>query len=99
MRNGNMTKPRKTQPRKRPRSPRALQRPDAIAFTVEGFQALGGPGKTKIYELGKAGVLTLYKDMLGRTLITGDSGREYLSNASPISHLMRNRDEAAAQKA
>ena len=46
-----MTKPHKSQPRKRPRAPRAMQRPDAIAFTVEGFQALGGPGKTKIYEL------------------------------------------------
>ena len=74
-----MTKPHKSQPRKRPRAPRAMQRPDAIAFTVEGFQALGGPGKTKIYELGKAGVLTLFKDAIGRTLINGDSGRAYLS--------------------
>jgi hypothetical protein len=74
-----MTRYRKKQIRKRPRSPRATQRPDALAFTVEGFQALGGPGKTKIYELGKAGVLKLYKDAIGRTLITGDSGREYLS--------------------
>jgi hypothetical protein len=89
-----MAKHRRTQPRKRP-SPRALQRPDALAFTIEGFQALGGPGKTSVYELGKAGKLKLYKDPIGRTLIDGDSGREYLSNGSPISRFMRNRDEPA----
>jgi hypothetical protein len=76
-----MAKPRKTQPRKRPRAPRGLQRPDALAFTIEGFQALGGPGKTKVYELGKAGVLALFKDQIGRTLIEGDSGRAYLSGS------------------
>jgi hypothetical protein len=75
------TKPHKAKPKKRgrPRSPRALQRPDAIAFTLPGFQALGGPGKTSIYELGKpGGPLKLFKDALGRTLITGDSARAYL---------------------
>jgi hypothetical protein len=70
-------KPPKTP--KRPRSPRATQRPDALAFTVEGFQATGGPGKTTIYDLAKKGVLVLFKDAVGRTLITGDSAREYLS--------------------
>jgi hypothetical protein len=74
-----MTKSNKSQKPKRPRSPRATQRPDALAFTVEGFQALGGPGKTKIYELGKAGVLKLYKDAIGRTLIDGDSARALLA--------------------
>jgi hypothetical protein len=85
--NGNMTTPTKShkvQPRKRPRSPRATQRPDALAFTVEGFQALGGPGKTSIYELAKAGRLTLFKDELGRTLIDGDSAREYLLSRNAL---------------
>ena len=57
-----------------------MQRPDAIAFTVKGFQALGGPGHSKTYELGNAGILKLYKDPIGRTLIDGDSAREYLRN-------------------
>jgi hypothetical protein len=68
----------KKQQRKRPRAPRATQRPDAVAFTVEGFQAIGGPGKTTVYALGKAGILKIYKDAIGRTLITGDSARAYL---------------------
>jgi hypothetical protein len=63
---------------KRPRSPSGLQQPNALAFTVKGFQALGGPGHTKVYELAKAGVLKIYKDAIGRTLIDGDSGREFL---------------------
>jgi hypothetical protein len=77
-----MTMPIKSRKRKRAARkrlrPRVTQRPDAIAFTIAGYQAIGGPGKTKIYELGKAGVLALYKDAIGRTLIDGDSGREYL---------------------
>jgi hypothetical protein len=71
------SKPKKKRNEKRTR-PRAPQRPDAIAFTIPGFQSMGGPGKTSVYELGKRGVLTLYKDVLGRTLITGDSARAYL---------------------
>ena len=54
------------------------QRPDAIAFTLRGYQLLGGPGKSKVYELGKAGALTLFKDKAGRTMITGKSGRALL---------------------
>jgi len=45
---------------------------------LAGYQALGGPGKTSVYELGKKGVLELFKDPLGRTLITGKSGRAFL---------------------
>jgi hypothetical protein len=69
------TKLRKRGPKPRPRVP--LQ-PDAIAFTIRGFQALGGPGKTKVYELGKAGVLKVFKDGAGRTMIEGNSGRALL---------------------
>jgi hypothetical protein len=72
--------------RKRGRPPRrhVVQSPDAFAFTLRNFQLLGGPGKTKVYELGKtldaAGkpVLELFKDAIGRTLITGKSARSYL---------------------
>jgi hypothetical protein len=58
--------------------PRAPQRPDAIAFTIAGFQALGGPGKTSIYALAKTGQLKLFKDVIGRTMIEGDSARALL---------------------
>jgi hypothetical protein len=71
--------PTKTVKKRGPKSrPRALQRPDALAFTIPGFQALGGPGRTSIYSLAKEGKLTLFKDPLGRTLISGESGRAYL---------------------
>jgi hypothetical protein len=60
--------------------PAAPQRPDAICFTIAGFQGVGGCGKTAIYELAKRGVLKLYKDPIGRTLIDGDSAREFLRN-------------------
>jgi hypothetical protein len=74
----------KTQPKKKrgPYKKRTRlfvpQRPDAIAFTIRGFQLLGGPGKSKVYELAKTGALTLFKDAAGRTMITGKSGRALL---------------------
>jgi hypothetical protein len=68
----------KSTPKRRRTRPSAPQRPDAIAFTIAGFQRMGGPGKTSVYQLGKAGVLKLYKDPIGRTLIDGDSARAYL---------------------
>ena len=63
----------------RRRRPRTLQQPNALAFTIPGFQALGGCGKTSVYHLAKKGVLQIFKDPLGRTLITGASARAYLS--------------------
>ena len=63
---------------KRPRAPRALQAPNAFAFTLAGFQSLGGPGKSSVYELAKACKLILFKDPIGRTLIDGNSARAYL---------------------
>jgi hypothetical protein len=68
----------KSNPKRKRTRPSAPQRPDAIAFTIAGFQSMGGPGKTSVYELGKTGKLKLYKDIIGRTLIDGDSAREYL---------------------
>jgi hypothetical protein len=68
----------KKQKRKYTTRPLTPQRPDAIAFTLRGFQALGGPGRTKIYELAKTGVLEVFKDAAGRTMVTGKSARALL---------------------
>jgi hypothetical protein len=43
---------------------------------------LGGPGKTKIYELANQGKLRLFKDGAGRTLVDGESGRALLRGNS-----------------
>lgn len=63
---------------KRTARPRVTQRPDALAFTIGGFQAIGGCGKTMVYELAKDGTLEVFKDPIGRTLITGKSARRFL---------------------
>lgn len=56
-------------------------RPDpsrgAFAFTIEDAQAMGGPGRTKIYELAKRGELKLIR-IAGRTMVDGDSLRALL---------------------
>jgi hypothetical protein len=57
---------------------RALPLPNAIAWTIPDYQALGGPGKTSIYQLGKSGALKLFVDGAGRTMVDGDSGRALL---------------------
>lgn len=62
---------------------RALPSPDAYAFTVHDSQAMGGPGKTKLYEIAKQlkaeGKTLLFKDAAGRTMVVGDMLRELLS--------------------
>ena len=58
---GNMTKQQKRAAAKRKRTgqrrqrQRALPLPNAIAWTIPDYQALGGPGKTTIYTKGKTG--------------------------------------------
>jgi hypothetical protein len=64
--------------RRKPREPRVLPSPNAFAFTISGVQAMGGPGRTSVYDLAKKGVFSLFKDELGRTLVTGDSVRKFL---------------------
>jgi hypothetical protein len=59
---------------------RALPSRDAIAFTISDYQALGGPGRTSIYNLAKAGKLKTFVDRFGRRMIDGDSGREMLTS-------------------
>ena len=71
------TKSKKRKPKTRQRQ-RALPAPHAFAYTVHDATAMGGPGKTKIYELGKTGVLELFKDAAGRRMVTGASLRALL---------------------
>ena len=77
-----MTKPKdqtqKHQPGQKRQRLRALPLPNAIAWTIPDYQALGGCGKTKIYEFGKTGKLKIFKDGTGRTMVDGDSGRALL---------------------
>ena len=55
----------------------------AHAFTIADAQAMGAPGRTKIYELAKCGKLRLLH-VYGRTLVCGDSLRELLGVAEPL---------------
>lgn len=50
---------------------------NAFAYTIEDAQKMGGPGKSKMYELAKNGRLKLIH-VDGRTLVGGDSLRALL---------------------
>jgi len=65
---GNSTKPRLA-----PHSPL----PNALAYSIRDVRRMGGPGKTSIYALAKAGKLTLIR-IGSRTLVDGDSLRALL---------------------
>ncbi len=56
---------------------RAAPSPHAHAFTISDAQAMGAPGRTKIYELAKQGQLKLLH-VAGRTLVDGASLRALL---------------------
>ena len=65
-------------PRKQPRKRlRAAATPMAHAFTIPDAQAMGAPGRTKIYELAKCGKLKLLH-VAGRTMVDGASLRALL---------------------
>ena len=51
--------------------------PNAFAFTIADAQAMGGPGRTKIYQMAKRGELKLI-DVAGRTMVDGASLRALL---------------------
>ena len=51
--------------------------PNALAYRIPESRLLGGPGKTRIYELAQEGKLRLVR-VGGRTLIDGDSLRALL---------------------
>jgi hypothetical protein len=57
---------------------RALPSPNVHAYTIPDAQAMGLPGRTKIYELINAGRLKVIK-LDHRTMVVGDSLRELLS--------------------
>jgi hypothetical protein len=63
-------------PRRRRRR-RAPPVPNAFAFTIADAQAMGAPGRTKIYALLGKGVLKRLR-IAGRTMIEGDSLRALL---------------------
>lgn len=50
---------------------------NAFAYTIEDAQAMGAPGKTKIYQLAESGRLELLH-VDGRTMINGNSLRALL---------------------
>ncbi len=51
--------------------------PNALAYRIPEARLMGGPGRTRIYELAHAGKLRLVR-VGGRTLIDGDSLRTLL---------------------
>ena len=59
---------------------RAAADPMAYAFTIPDGQAMGLPGRTKIYELFRDGKLKRIS-VAGRTMIDGDSLRRLLTTA------------------
>jgi hypothetical protein len=69
---------------------RALPSPNAISFTIRDFQALGGPGKTSLYEENKrrkekGEKPLLFKDAFNRRMVVGDVGRELLGITDEVS--------------
>ena len=55
--------------------------PDALAYRIKEAYFMGGPGRTKIYELAKKRHLKLVR-IYGRTLIEGDSLRKLLKHGN-----------------
>ena len=53
--------------------------PNALAYRVNEVPLMGGPGRTKTYELAAEGKLKIVR-VAGRTLIEGDSLRALLRN-------------------
>jgi hypothetical protein len=66
-----------TQSDQKPRHARPAPLPNALAYRVDEVPRMGGPGRTKLYELAKAGKLKLVR-VAGRTLVDGDSLRRLL---------------------
>lgn len=55
--------------------------PQAFAYSLEDARIMGGPGRTKIYDLAKRGKLKLIR-VAGRTKVDGDSLRALLGVAA-----------------
>ena len=66
-----------TQSDQKPRHARPAPLPNALAYRVDEVPRVGGPARTKVYELAKAGKLKLIR--IGRrTVVDGDSLRTLL---------------------
>jgi hypothetical protein len=55
--------------------------PNAFAYRVNEVQLMGGPCRTKVYELAKKGDLKLIR-IDGRTVVEGDSLRNLLKHGN-----------------
>jgi hypothetical protein len=73
--------PEMTSDRKGRRRARPAPAPNAFAFTITDAQAMGGPGRTKLYDLANRGELKMFK-VAGRTMVDGDSLRALLGQAA-----------------
>jgi hypothetical protein len=60
-----------------PRHERPAPLPHALAYRIDEVRRMGGPGRTKTYELAAQGKLRLVY-VAGRTLVDGDSLRALL---------------------
>ena len=63
------------------RSNQTSPSPEAFAYRVKEVQILGGPCRTKVYELAKKGDLKLIR-IDGRTVVEGDSLRRLLRHGN-----------------
>lgn len=55
--------------------------PNALAYRVDEVPLMGGPRRTKLYELAAAGKVKLIR-VAGRTLVDGDSLRALLRDGT-----------------
>jgi hypothetical protein len=60
------------------RRQRTMPAPNAFAYTVEDAMAMGGPGRTALYQLRMNGTLDWFTDAIGRVMIKGNSLRKLL---------------------
>jgi hypothetical protein len=63
--------------RKKSKSRRPAPQPDQLVYRVDEVRRMGGPGRTKVYELAAAGKLRLVR-VDGMTRVDGDSLRTLL---------------------
>ena len=64
--------------RANPKGPKPLPLPTALAYRIGEVRLMGGPGRTKTYELAAANKLKLVR-IDGMTLVDGDSLRALLA--------------------
>jgi hypothetical protein len=65
-----------------------------LFFTLKEFQAAGGPGRVKCYDLHKHAKLNLVKDAAGRVGITAEEACRYFASAQPLDEVKRDTSKA-----